>query len=165
MPGLARHYYDNSFWPKKIENTVDEMTMRFLENHIVLIPLEPRRPGCSVVDGKSIDAAKVESLANAAEACWDAILRHDLAGFAESFRTSFEAQVAMFPGMVDPTVNGNPCPEASVRPDIGHWSAVPGVLAWKLAGAGGGGYLILAVEDSEAFSAANPDAVRITVRR
>ena len=73
--------------------------------------------------------------------------------------------MAMFPGMVDPTVNGNPCPEASVRPDIGHWSAVPGVLAWKLAGAGGGGYLILAVEDSEAFSAANPDAVRITVRR
>ena len=65
----------------------------------------------------------------------------------------------------DPTVNGNPCPEASGRPDIGHWSAVPGVLAWKLAGAGGGGYLILAVEDSEAFSAANQDAVRITVRR
>ena len=89
MPGLARHYYDNSFWPKKIENTVDEMTMRFLENHIVLIPLEPRRQGCSVVDGKSIDAAKVEALANAAEACWDAILRHDLAGFAESFKASF----------------------------------------------------------------------------
>ena len=50
VPGLVRHYYDNNFWPEKIESTQDEMTLRFLEDHLVMIPMEPRRPGCS---GKS----------------------------------------------------------------------------------------------------------------
>ena len=29
VPGLVRHYYDNNFWPEKIESTQDEMTLRF----------------------------------------------------------------------------------------------------------------------------------------
>ena len=52
VPGIARHYYDNHFWPESIETCQDEMTMRFLEQHLVLVPLDPRRPGCSVVEGK-----------------------------------------------------------------------------------------------------------------
>ena len=52
VPGLVRHYYDNNFWPEKIESTQDEMTLRFLEDHLVMIPMEPRRPRCSVVEGK-----------------------------------------------------------------------------------------------------------------
>ena len=52
VPGLVRHYYDNNFWPEKIESTQDEMTLRFLEDHLVMIPMEPRRPVCSVVEGK-----------------------------------------------------------------------------------------------------------------
>ena len=42
VPGLCRHYYDNNFWPKKIEICNDEMTLRFLERHLVMIPMEPR---------------------------------------------------------------------------------------------------------------------------
>lgn len=49
-PGLVRHYYDNNFWPEKIESTQDEMTLRFLEDDPVMIPMEPRRAGCSVVN-------------------------------------------------------------------------------------------------------------------
>lgn len=45
IPGLSRHYYDHNFWPLKIESTNDEMTMRFLEQHLVMVPIEPRRPG------------------------------------------------------------------------------------------------------------------------
>lgn len=45
VPGLVRHYYDNNFWPEKIESTQDEMTLRFLKDHLVMIPMEPRRPG------------------------------------------------------------------------------------------------------------------------
>ncbi|MCW4126570.1 hypothetical protein [Segatella copri] len=43
VPGLVRHYYDNNFWPEKIESTQDEMTLRFLEDHLVMIPMEPIR--------------------------------------------------------------------------------------------------------------------------
>ena len=48
IPGLVRHYYDNNFWPEKIESTQDEMTLRFLEDHLVMIPMEPRRPGSRI---------------------------------------------------------------------------------------------------------------------
>ena len=165
VPGLARHYYDRNFWPLKIENTVDEMTLRFLESHIVLIPLEPRRKGCSVVEGKDITSEKVRALAQAADNCWDAILRHDLDGFATAYRASFDAQTAMFPGMINPTVDGKLCEQASVQPYIEKYSSLPDVLAWKLAGAGGGGYLALVVRNAETFASERPEAIEIHIRR
>ena len=165
VPGLARHYYDKNFWPSKIENTVDEMTLRFLEQHLVMIPMEPRRPGCSVVEGKDINEEKVTALAAAADACWDAILRHDLDGFAEAYLASFKAQTAMFPGMVNPSINGELCKEASVQPYIDIYSALPEVLAWKMPGAGGGGYLVLVVKDAKAFAQERKEAIEIHIRR
>lgn len=165
VPGLARHYYDNNFWPSKIENTVDEMTLRFLEEHLVMIPMEPRRQGCSVVEGKDINEEKVTALAAAADACWDAILRHDLTDFAAAFLASFKAQTAMFPGMINPHVNGRLCEEASVQPYIDRYSALPEVLAWKMPGAGGGGYLILVVKDAKIFAQKRKEAIEIHIRR
>ena len=165
VPGLARHYYDKNFWPVKIENTVDEMTLRFLEQHLVMIPLEPRRPGCSVVEGKDINEAKVCALAKAADDCWEAILRHDLDGFAEAYLASFKAQTAMFPGMITPSINGCVCEEASVQPYIDRYSALPEVLAWKMPGAGGGGYLVLVVKDAKAFAQERKEAIEIHIRR
>lgn len=165
VPGLARHYYDKNFWPVKIENTVDEMTLRFLEQHLVMIPMEPRRPGCSVVEGKDINEAKVTALATAADACWDAILRHDLTDFAAAYLASFNAQTAMFPGMITPSINGRVCEEACVQPYIDRYSALPEVLAWKMAGAGAGGYLVLVVKDARAFAQERKDAIEIHIRR
>ena len=165
MPGLARHYYDKNFWPAKIENTIDEMTLRFLEQHIVMIPMEPRRPGCSVVEGKDINEAKVTALAAAADACWDAILRHDLSDFAAAYLASFKAQTAMFPGMITPSIDGCICEEASVQPYIDRYSALPEVLAWKMPGAGGGGYLVLVVKDAKTFAQERKEAIEIHIRR
>ncbi|MGM9741407.1 MAG: adenylyltransferase/cytidyltransferase family protein [Candidatus Cryptobacteroides sp.] len=165
VPGLARHYYDKNFWPVKIENTLDEMTLRFLEEHIVMIPLEPRRPGCSVVEGKDITVEKVTELAKAAEDCWNAIINHNLDGFASAYLASFEAQTAMFPGMINPSINGTICEEASVQPYIDEYSAMPDVFAWKLTGAGGGGYLAIVVKDAKAFAAERKEAIEIHIRR
>lgn len=130
--GLVRHYYDNNFWPEKIESTQDEMTLRFLEDHLVMIPMEPRRPGCSVVEGKDITPEKVKALADAADACWKAILAHDLDAFAAAYRASFEAQIAMFPGMVNPSINGVIEPEASVQPMIDRYSSMEDVIGCGL---------------------------------
>jgi len=165
VPGLARHYYDNHFWPEKIETCYDGSVLDWLEKHLVLIPLEPRRHGCSVVEGKDISKPKVQALAKAAEACWNAILDKDLKRFAAAYKASFEAQIAMFPGMVNPTIDGVQLPEVSVQPAIAKWSAAEGVLAWKLCGAGGGGYLALVVEDSSKFGAAHSEAINIKVHR
>ena len=166
VPGLCRHYYDNNFWPKKIESTNDEMTLRFLEEHLVMIPMEPRKPGCSVVEDKDITPTKVKALADAAEACWDAIMRRDLVAFAAAYKASFEAQIAMFPGMVAPTYIGHPELDNSyVRETIAHYSAMDDVLAWKMPGAGGGGYLALVVTDAKAFVEQHPEAFELHIRR
>ncbi|MGN0066551.1 MAG: adenylyltransferase/cytidyltransferase family protein [Bacteroides sp.] len=165
FPGLARHYYNGNFWPEQIEHTTDEMTLRFLEAHLVLIAMAPRRPGCNVTEGKEITLPNVSALAQAADACWQAIQQKKLEDFATAFKASFNAQIALFPGMVSPTVNGAPCPEASVQPYIDRYSRMDGVMAWKMAGAGGGGYLALVVNNAETFCLMHQEAIPIHVRR
>ena len=166
VPGLCRHYYDNNFWPKKIENTTDEMTLRFLEEHLVMVPMTPRLPGCSVVEGKDITPVKVKALADAAEACWHAILKKDLEAFAAAYKASFEAQTAMFPGMIAPTYVGHPEQDNSyIAEAIVRYSAMDDVLAWKMPGAGGGGYLALVVKNAKQFIVQHIEAFELNIRR
>ena len=167
IPGLARHYYNNRFWPEKIETCHDEKVLSWLESHLTMIPLHPRKPGCSVVAGKDITKPKVEALAKAADDCWDAIMAMDLDRFASAYKASFNAQVAMFPAMVDPVLEGDDGPrtENSIQPFIDKWSIEPGVLSWKMPGAGGGGYLAFVVEDSSSFVSSHPEAIPLKIRR
>lgn len=166
VPGLCRHYYDNNFWPKKIEICSDEMTLRFLEQHLVMVPLEPRKPGCSVVEGKDITPEKVKALADAADACWDAIMRRNLDDFAAAYKASFEAQTAMFPGMLNPAYIGHTQQDNSfIGEAIARYSAMPEVMAWKFAGAGGGGYLALVVKDAKVFAESHSEAIELNIRR
>ena len=190
IPGLCRHYYNNRFWPEKIETCQDEDILCWLEAHLVMIPMEPRRPGCSVVEGKDITEAKVKALAKAADDCWTAILNMDLAAFAAAYKASFDAQTAMFPAMIHPSTSSGSeglvpstssgseglvpeqvaepveAPvEGTVQAYIDKYSKVPGVLAWKMPGAGGGGYLACVVENAEQFCKEHPEAIRLTIRR
>lgn len=166
VPGLCRHYYDNTFWPEKIEYTSDEMTLRFLEQHLVMIPMEPRKAGCSVVEGKDITTAKVKALADAADACWDAIIAHDLEWFAQAYKASFEAQIAMFPGMIRPAYHDHEEQDNTyIQRTIDQYSILPDVLAWKMPGAGGGGYLALVVQDAPTFLTTHPEAIELHIRR
>lgn len=147
MPGLNRHYYDNNYWPEKIESCNDESVLQWLEDHLCMVMLWPRRNGLSVVEGKNITKDKVETLAQAADDCWNAILNKDLDAFAESYRNSFDAQVSMFPNML----------AEGVLDAINKYKNE--VLAWKLAGAGGGGYLAMVCRNPI------PDSIRIKIRR
>lgn len=148
MSGLTRHWYDNSYWPQKIESCHNEEILSWLESHVCLAPMFPRREGVSVVEGKDIDAAKVSALTAAANECWEAIMRRDLDAFAKAFSESFQAQVAMFPAMMQP----------GVEDYIRQWRE-RGARAWKMCGAGGGGYLAMV------FDEIPHDAIRIKIRR
>lgn len=155
VPGICRHHYDNRFWPDKIETCNDEDTIAWLESHLSMIPMDPRRPGCSVVTGKDITKPKVEALAKAADECWNAIMNKDLEAFAAAYKASFNAQIAMFPAMV----------QGCVQSFIDKYSVEAGVMAWKMPGAGGGGYLALVVDDAEAFAKKHEEAINLKIRR
>ncbi len=127
MPGLVRHYYDKDYWPKKIESIHDESILSWLEQHIYMVMLWPRESGLDLLKETYINEQNVQMLTSAANRAWNAILEKDLEVFAKAFKDSFNAQITMFPAMVNNKIN-----------DVIE-SYKEEVLAWKLAGAGGGG--------------------------
>ena len=76
----------------------------------------------------------------------------DLYTFAAAYKASFNAQVSMFPAMIQP----------GVQEYIDRYSAMDGVMAWKMPGAGGGGYLALVCRDGGSFP---EGAINLTIRR
>lgn len=149
MSGVTRHWYDGHYWPSKIESCHEEDILQWLESHIAIVPMFPRREGCSVVEGKDINSQKVKNLTDAALRCWNAIMSKNLDEFARSYSDSFNAQVAMFPAMMQP----------GVQEHIDMWKDK--ALAWKMLGAGGGGHLALVFDKIPD----NPDLIRIKIRR
>lgn len=148
VPGISRHFYDGRYWPDVIESCNDEQVLSWLESHLFLVPMFPRREGLSVVEGMDVTPGKVRALTDAASRCWDAILAMDLQAMAAAYSDSFNAQLAMFPAMMQPGVDDH----------IEHWRR-RGALAWKMCGAGGGGYLALIVDEVPA------DAIPVKIRR
>ena len=106
-----------------------------------------------MVEGKDITEAKVKALAKAADDCWQAIMQKDLTAFSRAYKDSFNAQTAMFPAMI----------QGCVQSYIDAYCDK--VLAWKMPGAGGGGYLACVVKDVSAFASEHPEAIALTIRR
>ena len=131
FPGLNRLDYRGGYWPEKITPQLDEKILSWLEQHLFLIPLGPRQSHYDVFRGMHLTRTKARALANAADGCWQAIQKMDLAEFGRQFRASYEAQIAMFPNMTNPGI------KKMIR------SRGKSALGWKLSGAGGGGYLVL----------------------
>ena len=132
--GLNKAYYEGKYWPSRIESVQDEAVLQFIEKSFFLVPLGPRHYGYSVLSNTKIDVEGAKALSIATESCWNAILSRDIVKFGQYFHNSFEAQIAMFPNMVNPMVFEL----------INHYKDI--ALGWKLSGAGGGGYLILVSE-------------------
>jgi cytidyltransferase-like protein len=131
IPGLCRHFYNNAYWPEKIETENNEELLSWIEDHIYFKTLWPRENGYNVFDGYEINAAKAGNLAEAAENCWNAIMNKDVDNFGKYFTESFRAQMAMFPRMSSPAIE-------KVISEM-----EPHIKGYKLSGAGGGGYLIM----------------------
>lgn len=147
VPGLTRHYYNGEYWPEKIEKIYDENILAWLEEHIYLVTLWPRPAGTDLLANTNLSKENINSLVEASELCWSAILNMDLQAFGKAFLASFEAQTALFPNMMNEEI------EAVIS------KYKDSVLAWKLSGAGGGGYLVL-ISDKPV-----KNAMKVKIRR
>ncbi len=147
MPGINRFYYDSEkYWPSRFETISDLSTIKWLEERLYMVTLWPRPSDFVVLKHTDISAEKVHRLTGASELAWDGLKRQDIKDFSKGFLASFNAQVAMFPKMMNEKIGG--------VIDMHKDKAV----AWKLSGAGGGGYLILISEEEI------QNAIRVKIR-
>ncbi len=147
MPGINRFFYESGkYWPSKIETITDLSIIEWLEAHLYMVTLWPRPADFVVLGDTNINRTNVLNLTNASEMAWDGLINKDIESFSEGFMASFKSQVTMFPRMLNEKI-------ARV---IDNYKDM--ALAWKLSGAGGGGYLIF-VSDKEI-----PNSIRIKIR-
>jgi galactokinase/mevalonate kinase-like predicted kinase len=130
MPGLNFFKYDNDYWPYEIKSNTDKHIIKWLEERIWLVPLYPRHATYDVLSDTSITLEKVKNLSVSAQNLWTAISNLNADEVGKAMVESFNAQIAMFPRMVNDDI--------LKQIDIYKSS----VLGWKVSGAGGGGYLI-----------------------
>jgi cytidyltransferase-like protein len=135
MPGINRFYYQKGeYWPAKFETISDPGIISWLEKRISMLTLWPRPEDFNVLKNTHINAENVKKLTTAAEKAWEGLQEMNMKKFSEGFKNSFEAQVRMFPDMLNDRI----------EKVIEKYSKE--ALAWKLSGAGGGGYLIFVSE-------------------
>jgi hypothetical protein len=94
-----------------------------------------------------LHSGRIRTLAAKADGCWRAILSRDEEGVGRQGRASFEAQISIFPGMMDSNVL------IAVKQYAGK------LFGWKLSGAGTGGYLVLVGRR------VIPGAIQLKIRR
>ena len=148
LPGVNKlNYESGQYWPSEITKMTDRSILEFIEKHLWFITLSPRVSDYNVLTGTQINTLNAKALADAANDCWEAILAKDAVAFGQAFRKSFEAQIAMFPNMINETI--------TEQIEAYRHSA----LGWKLSGAGGGGYLVIVSEKPVI------NAIQIRIRR
>ncbi|GET33747.1 hypothetical protein PbJCM13498_26100 [Prolixibacter bellariivorans] len=148
FPGINKlDYSREQYWPEKITPFTDEDTLKWLEQRLWFINLSPRESGYDVLSDTTITERGARELAEAAEGVWKAIQKKDIESFGQQFRRSFEAQISMFPNMVN----------EHILEQIKQYENR--AMGWKISGAGGGGYLVLVSEKPV------PNAMQIKIRR
>jgi len=146
FPGVNRlNYGKENYWPDSIESETNKNILEFIEKHLYFITLSPRVGNFNVLSDTKINEANAKDLADAANGMWLALQNQNLKDFGKAMRESFEAQITMFPHMVNPHII-----------EILD-SYQDKALGWKLSGAGGGGYLVLVSENPV------PNAIQIRI--
>jgi len=147
MPGINRFYYEKEkYWPSKFETITDHSIIKWLEDRLYMVTLWPRPVDFVVLENTNITGVNVKKLTAAAEMAWEGLNKKNIQTFSKGFSASFNAQVKMFPKMLNDRIS---------RVIDSHRDRA---LAWKLSGAGGGGYLIFISEVDI------PNAIKVKVR-
>jgi len=101
MPGLTKHYYNGKYWPDNIITCNDSDILNWLEEHICLIPMNPRDESYDPLKNINLHPQNVSLYTGFVENVWDAILKKDLGKFAYWTTNSYRVQCQIFPEMLN----------------------------------------------------------------
>ena len=148
-PGLCIQNYNGRYWPDAISFNTDPDLVKWLEKWVKLFRLPPRKDGYDPYSGHNITSEGVARLAKSSEMCIQAIRERNPIDLGSALSECLKAQLKIFPAMFGAQANvcGNIYTEQN------------GLLGWKFTGAGGGGYMIMIIEENL------PELIKITVRR
>lgn len=96
----------------------------------------------------NINKENAKNLSLAAAECWNALLKKDISNLGKAIRKSFEAQIAMYPHMVN----------KEIFEVLNKYKDK--ALGWKLSGAGGGGGYLTFISETPL-----ENAIQIRIRR
>ena len=146
-PCLNKLNYSGKYWPDSIDSICDEEKLKFIEDSIFLIPLSPRTNDFNVLENINKDAEIIKKLSKSSENVWTSVQEMNLKKFGNAIKESFEAQIAIFPNMIND----------EILQQIKKYKKQS--VGYKISGAGGGGYLILVSENEI------PNSIKIKIRR
>lgn len=145
-PGVNRLYYNGSYWPQKIESSIDPDICEWLSSVIHLVPLRPRPEGYNPLLDKRLDQNIVQELGESGDRCWESIIRKDVSGLGQAMKGTFLAWKKMLPYTVPDWV--------LQELETNYFPYYPGAIT----SGSGGGYVMVASEKEV------PGALKIRVK-
>jgi hypothetical protein len=109
-PGINRLDYDfhheSGIFPAHIESNTDPAIVRWLENHIYMVPINQRPLGYDPLEQQHLDPEWIRRLGQTGKDCYDAILAKDTAALGQSFNDCMACWETILPCTVyDTTIN------------------------------------------------------------
>jgi cytidyltransferase-like protein len=97
VPGISRLDYNGSYWPEKIENTVNPAVCEWLSTVLHLMPVKPRPEGYNPINKKNLDPVIIKRLAESGRNCYEAILEQSIKLLGVAMKESFLAWSEILP--------------------------------------------------------------------
>lgn len=136
LPGINRLFFDNNYWPYKIESIIDEDILRWLQSHVFLKKTKPRPKNYEVITGvENFNKKLIQVQANLGDIIWNSIQNKDLNSLGIGINSVHENQKSIIPGY-----------EGKYIRDI-IMDTLKHHIGCKIMGAGGYGY-VMVVTDS-----------------
>jgi cytidyltransferase-like protein len=135
LPGVNGLYYNGSYWPEKIQSSVDREICDWLSDIVYLVPLKPRPDGYDPLKEMYLEKHFVKALGEAGDSCYDSILKKDIRGLGKAMTET----LIMWKKILPLTVPDDIFKEMETN----YFSNYPGAITSGC----GGGYVIVVSEN------------------
>jgi len=133
-PGISRLYYNEDYWPAKIESSSDNGICDWLSDVLHLVPLEPRPEGYDPLRVRKLEKPLIRELGEAGEMCWESILKKDIIGLGKGLTNTFLSWKKILPLTIPDWI--------MEEMETKYFPVYPGAIT----SGSGGGYIIVVSE-------------------